>query len=114
MELLDVSAFFQEYPDGMFYVGFLKSTETWFPMCYVSDPDGECRLDTLFLSPSYQMMAEMAEDCAKRVAQLEQTFVRYLTLEEIRTLLDRYGLKKVALVSAGAGSGGCGCGCSCS
>jgi hypothetical protein len=114
MELIDAASFFGEYPEQMFYAGFLKSAETWFPMCFVSDPDGERRLDTLFLSPSYQVMAEMTQDCAKQVPQLEQTFVHYLTQEEIENLLDRYGLRKIALVAANGGSVGCDCGCGCS
>ena len=114
MELLDVRTFLQEFPQPMFYVGFLKSPETWFPMCLVSDPEGEHKLDTLLLSHSYQVIAQMAEDCAKQVPQVEQTFVRYLTRDEVQELLDRYGLKKVALAVSDGDPEGCGCGCGCS
>lgn len=114
MQLLSQESFFDGVSARMFYVGFLKSTKAWFPLCVVSEPDTKERLDTLLVSNSLQAMDESLKNYASQVSQVEDTFVQYLTLDEIQNLVGNYALDNVAIVEAEADlGGGCGCGCGC-
>jgi hypothetical protein len=114
MEVIDPIPFLQKNRQNLFYVGFLKSaSDVWFPLCMVSDPEADPKLNTLFVSPSYQEMAKVVEDYAREVPQVVQTFVQYLMPEEIENLLERYALDRMALVVPETGEPGCGCGCGC-
>jgi len=114
MEIVDPIPFLQKNRQSLFYVGFLKSaSDVWFPLCMVSDPEENPKLNTLFVSPSYQEMAKVVETYAKEVSPVVQTFVQYLMPEEIENLLQRYALDRMALVVPDTGEAGCGCGCGC-
>ena len=114
IQVLDAKPFLEEHSRDMFYVGFLKSAETWFPLCLISHPEEKQQLDTLFLSLSYQAMTQTLEAYAKQVPQVEQTFVQCLMSPEVQNLLDRFSLENIALVTAENGEeGACGCGCGC-
>ncbi|GLI32662.1 hypothetical protein [Desulforhabdus amnigena] len=113
MELIESTSFLEESKDDMFYVGFMKTGEIWFPLCFVSNPQQNEKFDTLFVSRTYPLMAETVEDYAKKVPQMEKTFVQYLMTEEIRNLLDRYGLRNIMILEPESDSDGCGCGCGC-
>ncbi len=72
------------------------------------------KLDTLLISSSLQTMDETLKTYARQVPQVEDTFVQYLTLEEIQNLVGKYALDNVAIVEADVDlGGGCGCGCGC-
>jgi len=113
MQLWDSEAFFTQHERKMFYVGFLKSSETWFPLCSLSDPPHTTKFDTLIVSSTYDEMDGMVKTCAERVPKVEQTLVHYLMRDEINNIMDTYGLKHVAM-SHEQEEGGCGCGCGCS
>lgn len=114
VEILEQKDFFQEHRKNMFYVGFMKSDEMWFPLCLVSKPEENQELDSLFVSPSFRAMTETLNTYARQIPQVEQTFVQYLMSAEIQNLIDRFALKNIALVSEGEdGEGACGCGCGC-
>jgi len=108
--------FFQDHRKEMFYVGFLKSPEAWFPLCAIRDPGEDSRLDSLFVSFSYRDMSEALEAYAGKLSRVEETLVQYLFPEEISNLLERYGLEHLAVVARdeGADAGSCDCGCGCS
>ncbi|MDY0041279.1 MAG: hypothetical protein RBS57_13285 [Desulforhabdus sp.] len=115
MQLFSQQAFFDKFPAKMFYVGFLKSTKSWFPLCIVSEAEGIEKLDTLLISPTLRVMDETVKSCAQQIAHVEETFVHYLTLEEIKNLVGRYALDHVAIMEAEVDHGdSCGCGCGCS
>ena len=64
------------------------------------------------MSPRYlPAMNEALETFAHGIPEVSETFVQYLMVEEIRNLLDRYGLTGLAVLSPEAA---CGCGCGCS
>jgi hypothetical protein len=115
MRLCSSEAFITEHESKMVYVGFMKSPRNWFPLCVVSDPETVGKLDTLLVSPSYQLMDETVKQYAQQVSQVEDTFVQYLTIEEIQNLSAKYGLDNIAWLEPELGmEGACGCGCGCS
>lgn len=114
MELHEAKSFFEQNTQGLFYVGILKSRESWFPFCVVSDPEQTMSLDTLPLSRSYQSLVEIVEDYARKIPQIEVSFVHSMTREEILDLMEGYGLKNIGLIDTGGDHGGCGCRCGCS
>jgi len=114
MEIIDPVTFLQNNRQRMLYVGFLKSaSEEWFPLCMVSNSEEGSKLDTLFVSSSYQEMTHVVEDYAKEIPQVVQTFVLYLMPEEIENLIERYALDKMAIVLPEGDGESCGCGCDC-
>jgi len=114
MVIEDCKTFLEGKEDQFYYVGFLKSPERWFPLCYASDPETSQHLDTLFLSTAHNMMHKVLSSYADQIPRIEQTFVQYLLPVEIQNLIERYGLKRIALITDdGEGSGGCSCGCGC-
>lgn len=114
MQSFSQEVFFQNASGRMFYVGFLKSPNAWFPLCFVSDPEVAHKFDTLLVSPSFQLMDETLKDYAKRVSAVEDTFVQYLTMEEIKNLVGDYALNNVMIVETDPDHGSiCGCGCGC-
>lgn len=115
MRLCSNEAFIAEQGNKMCYVGFMKSPRNWFPLCIISDPETVGKLDTLLVSPSYQLMDETVKGYAKQISQVENTFVQYLTMEEIQNLSGKYGLDNIAVLEPEFGLDGiCGCGCGCS
>jgi hypothetical protein len=113
MEIVESAPFLETSKDDMFYVGFLKTGETWFPLCYVSNPRENQKFDTLLLSNTYPLMAETVENYARQVPRIEQTFVQYLMAQEIQNLVERYALKQILVILPEENSDGCGCGCGC-
>lgn len=113
IQIVDKECFFQDFRDSMFYVGFLKSSQAWFPLCLVSDANKTECLDTLFLSSSQQLMGETVDRYVQHVPQAERTFVQYLTREEIRNLMQQYSLQHVAVIAVETDLSGCACGCGC-
>ena len=112
--------FFQETGSSTYYVGFFKSPQVWFPLAIVSDPSTGRGLDTLCLARSCRAMQEMVKGYAGRLEGVEQTMVQFLLADEIRRLMEQYGLNQVAVISGdedeGSGKGcscDCGCGCGC-
>lgn len=114
IELLDLNEFFTGASDTLFYVGFLKTKEAWMPLCFVSEPERKAFLDTLYVSRSQPPLRALLNRYVGRVDGIEETFIQYLFPEEIRNLIDRYGLERVAVVHSEGLEGGCGCGCGCS
>lgn len=112
MELVNHDSFFQGQLGKMFYVGFLKSAQAWFPLCVVGDSD-DGKLDTLVLASSLKLMDITVKSFAQRISHIHETFVQYLTMEEIQNIMGKYSLEKIAMVQEDFGSG-CGCGCGCS
>jgi hypothetical protein len=113
MELMDQEEFFQTHRSSLWYVGFLHSEASWFPLCLVSEPKAELRLDTLFVSGSLPAMEELVKEYAARIPKVKETFVQYLHGNEIANIVAIYSLAKVALVSSTGSHDGCGCGCGC-
>lgn len=114
IQLLDLNDFFAEGSDDLYYVGFLKTKEAWMPLCFVSEPEQKSFLDTLYVSRSQPPLRALLDGYASRVEGIEDTFIHYLFPEEIRNLIDRYGLERVAVVHSEGIESGCGCGCGCS
>ena len=112
VEILSSESFFEKYPRKMYYAGFMKSAQAWFPFCFISDNGGGENLDTLFLSTSYPALDELVKAYAERIPGVETTFVQYLLREEIENILRGYSLDKVAIELPEDGGCGCGCGCS--
>lgn len=112
MELVNHDSLLQGELGKMFYVGFLKSAEAWFPLCVVGDSD-DSGLDTLVLASSLKLMDETVKSFARRISHIQETFVQYLTMEEIQNIMGNYSLEKIAMLREDFGSG-CGCGCGCS
>ncbi len=112
MELANLDNFLQGQLGKMFYVGFLKSAEAWFPLCVVGESEND-KLDTLLLAPSFQLMDETVKTFARQISYIKETFVQYLTMEEIQNIMGNYSLEKIAMVQEDHESG-CGCGCGCS
>jgi hypothetical protein len=112
IELLDLNDFFAGTSDDLYYVGFLKTKEAWMPLCFVSEPDQKSFLDTLYVSRSQSPLRALLDGYVGRVEGIEDTFIHYLFPEEIRNLIDRYGLERVAVVHSEGLEDGCGCGCS--
>jgi len=113
IQVIGNAAFFELYRDGMFHVGVLQSDEGWFPLCLVSDPDVERKLDTLFVSTSMRSISETLENYRRRIPGVRKTLINCVTLQEIQHILEFYGLKNVALISLEADHNECGCGCGC-
>jgi hypothetical protein len=113
MDIRDSESFFKACPNEMYYVGFFKSPQAWFPLSFVSDPENGDKLDSLFLSTSYPTMMELVKGYAEKIPQIEQTSVQYLLREEIQNLLQIYELKHIGLAVPAEGASGCGCGCGC-
>jgi hypothetical protein len=114
MQLFKSESFAEEQSGKMFYVGFFKSPEMWFPLCVLSDPQDQDKLDTLLVASSFPIMDETVKTYAGQISHIEQTFVHYLTIEEIQNLVEMYSLQKIAVVHPDDGLGdGCGCGCAC-
>ena len=65
------------------------------------------------LASSFQLMDETAKNFAQQISHIKETFVQYLTMEEIQNIMGNYSLEKVAMVQEDFESG-CGCGCGCS
>lgn len=114
IEILQPESFFQDRTNEMFYVGFLKSPDAWFPLCLVSDPEGKRELDSLVFSNSYQHMHEMLQSYSQQMSHVEDIFVQYLLPVEMQNLIERYGLNYIALISNDENQIDCTCGCSCS
>lgn len=112
MELANLDNFLQGQLGKMFYVGFLKSAEAWFPLCVVGESEND-KLDTLLLAPSCQLMDETVKTFARQISYIKETFVQYLTMEEIQNIMGSYSIEKIAMVQEDHESG-CGCGCGCS
>jgi len=113
IEILESESFFGTVQRDRFYVGFLHSREAWFPLCLVSDAEQKGGLDTLCVAPSHALMDELVQSLLPRIPQVRESFIQYLGVGEIRELLSRYGLEKIAWVSFGAEPPGCPCGCGC-
>ncbi len=114
IEIKEGSPFLQDNEGKLFYVGFFKTGDTWSPLCMVSDPDEKKHLDTLYLSPSLESMSMILGAYKEKVQKFDQTFVQFLTVPEIRNIMERYALGNVAYIGAEQGTdGGCGCGCGC-
>lgn len=114
MRLCSSEAFVTELGSKMCYVGFMKSPRNWFPLCIISNPEAGGKLDTLVVSSSFQLMDEAVKGYAQQISQVEDTFVQYLTIEEIQNLSGKYGLDNIAVLEPEFGlDGGCGCGCGC-
>jgi hypothetical protein len=113
MEIVDRVAFLEKFENRMFYVGFLKSAQAWFPFCLVSEPQMKRTLDTLPLATTYVDIHQTMQSYVRQIPHVEQTFVQYLTQKEILDLLEQYGLKHVALNTSEGDPMGCGCGCGC-
>jgi hypothetical protein len=105
---------FFENQEELFYVGFLKSPQAWFPLAVISDPGNKRELDALLLSKSSRMMNDMLQSYASLVQNIEGTFVQYLLPEEIRNLMERFGLESIAFLhEEDELTGLCDCGCGC-
>ena len=114
VQLIDSENFLRQHDGQMFYVGFLKSSQMWFPLALVSDPQEKRELDSLFLSRSCQLMTDLVKQYAEQLQNIEQTFVQYSMTAEIRNLVERYGLKHLAVIDSINDSHiGCDCGCGC-
>ena len=113
LDIRDPEPYLTDMGDRMTYVGFMKARDTWFPLALIRPEGGGPRLDTLFLSDSLPAMSEALETFARGIPEVTETFVQYLVAEEIRNLLERYGLTGLAVLSGGAADA-CGCGCGCS
>jgi hypothetical protein len=109
--------FLQANSEALFYVGFLKSPNVWFPLAILSSPEKK-RLDSLCLSRSCRAMGDVLKSYAGKLTAIEQTFVQFLRTEEIANLMERYGFEQVAVIFgenddepvAGCECGGaCGC-----
>ena len=114
--LFSAGEFFQENGSSTYYVGFLKSPQVWFPLAMVSDPTAGRSLDTLCVARSCRAMQDMVKGYADRLEGVEQTMVEFLLPEEIRGLMEQYGLNQVADISGDGdqgSDGGCSCDCGC-
>lgn len=114
MQLWDRNTFFDQHERQMFYVGFLKSSDTWFPLCSLSDPPRTAKFDTLLVASRYDEMENLVKAYAEKLPKVEQTFVHYLMKEEIGNIMETYALKHLAMPHEEGEEGGCGCGCGCS
>jgi hypothetical protein len=118
IEIIGQKHFVANNEGRLFHVGFLKSSQAWFPLCILSDPEEKHHLDTICVSPSLQVMSEVVEAYKKDLPAIEQSLVNYLMVSEIENLMERYALENIALITSktggGCDSGGCGCGCGCS
>ena len=113
VEFYNDKSFFEQFRSPMFYVGLLKTRETWLPLCLDSQPGEQAALDTLFVASSQHLMQQTVDRYAQEVPQTERTFVQFLTRDEIRNLLHQYGLENIALIVAEGDALSCGCGCGC-
>ena len=113
MKIVDSGSFFEEYPQKMFYVGFMKARDSWFPICSVSDPDVLNKFDSLYVSLDYMTINDLAQSLAGQVKGIEGTFVHFLLREEVQNIIETYGLKNVVLTGNEEEAAGCGCGCGC-
>ncbi|ROR03371.1 hypothetical protein [Desulfosoma caldarium] len=113
MQVVSANDFFQHFSEtDCFYVGFLKMRGSWVPLCALKDPQESTALDMIYVSRLYDPMAALTSAYAEKVSGVEQTFVQFLMPNEIRNLVDRYGLHFVAQIAEEEGAG-CGCGCGC-
>lgn len=113
MKIMDSKEFFEEYPQKMFYVGFMKSRDSWFPLCSVSDPGVSDRFDSLYVGLDYTVINELVQSIAQQVKTIESTFVHYLLREEIQNIMETYALHHLVVAHDDEESEGCGCGCGC-
>jgi hypothetical protein len=113
MKIMEAGSFFQEYPHKMFYVGFMKARDTWFPLCSVSDPKTASKFDSLYVSLDYMGIHELVEDIAGQAKGIEGTFVHYLLRDEVENIMDTYSLNHVVLARDEEAAEGCSCGCGC-
>jgi len=113
MKIIDAGSFFQEYTQRMFYVGFMKTADAWFPLCSVSDPSVADRFDSLYISLDYMAINELVQSLAGQAKGIESTFVHYLQREEVKNIMETYALKHVILAQDDDEAAGCGCGCGC-
>ena len=115
MKIMDAGSFFDEYPQKMFYVGFMKARESWFPLCTVSDPAVHDKFDSLYVSLDYMTINDLVRSLAAQVKGIEGTFVHFLLREEVENILETYALKHVVLTGdeMDASARGCDCGCGC-
>lgn len=117
MQLWDRDAFFEQHERTMFYVGFMKFLDKWFPLCSLSDPPRTDKFDTLLVSSSYEDMENVVKAYAEKLPKVEQTFVHFLMREEIGNIMEAYALKHLAMThdeEEGGDGCACGCGCGCS
>ncbi len=113
MKMIDAGSFFEEYPQRMFYVGFMKLAGAWFPMCSVSDPGGAVKFDSLYVSLDYMAINELVQSIAGEAPGVEGTFVHYLLRDEVKNIMEAYDLRHVVLTHDDEDGAGCGCGCGC-
>ena len=113
MKIMKAGSFFEQYPQRMFYVGFMKSGDVWFPVCSVSDPVVVEKFDSLYVSLDYTEIHDLVQSLANQVKGIESTFVHYLLREEVQNIMETYALKHVVLTQDDEQSTGCGCGCGC-
>jgi hypothetical protein len=114
MQLFKCESFTKDQSGRMFYVGFFKSPKMWFPLCVLSDRQHYDKLDTLLVAQSFPVMDETVKSYAKQISHVEETFVHYLTIDEIQNLVKMYSLQNIAVIHPDDGQGdGCGCGCGC-
>ncbi|HBD06979.1 MAG TPA: hypothetical protein DCZ69_01845 [Syntrophobacteraceae bacterium] len=114
--LHDASEFFAETGSSTYYVGFLKSPQVWFPLAMVSDASTGQSLDTLCVARSCRAMQDIVRGYADRLEGVEQTMVQFLRSDEIRLLMEQYGLNQVAVIAGDEDEGsdaGCSCDCGC-
>jgi hypothetical protein len=113
MKIMESGSFFEEYPQRMFYVGFMKARDAWFPLCSVSDPSALDKFDALHVSLDYMAINDLVQSLAGKVKGIEGTFVHYLLRDEVRNIMETYALKHVVLTGNEEEAPGCGCGCGC-
>lgn len=115
MLLEDPTTFFDERSEKLHYVGFLKASQNWIPLCYASAPESNPHLDTLFLADSYPDLEQVLKTFADRIPEVGETLIQFLLPEEILNLVERYRLRWLALLVEDDDSmHPCDCGCGCS
>jgi len=113
MKIIESVSFFQEYPQRMFYVAFMKTGDIWVPLCSVSDPKVADKFDSLYISLDYMAIHDLVQAMAGQAKGVESTFVHYLLREEVKNIMETYALKHVVLTQDDEEGAGCGCGCGC-
>ncbi len=111
VDIIGSGSFFEENRGKMFYVGFVRSSKgAWFPLCMLSDPEEGGSFDAIYVSPALRVMSEVVETYKEEASGLDDSLVQFLMASEVSNLMERYGLSKVAVVTADSG---CDCGCGC-
>lgn len=113
MNIMEAVSFFEAYPREIYYVGFLKSKHSWFPLSFVANPEDGGKLDSLFLATNYPAMSELVREYSRRIPDVEDSSVQILLKEEIQNILEGYSLRHIGLTGHDGEVSGCGCGCGC-